>query len=366
MKSVYNFSPEQVSLAPDMDIAAICQDSPLFKDGSSPLSLDHTTQPYEDLAKTVEADLRALLNIPHSYKVLFMQGGAEAQYAAIPLNLLSNHRCADYIVTGAQAKKAYLEAKRYGDMTIAASSAGYVPAFSTIPDTKRSDFRPDADYVYICYNNPHFGTRFHSTPDTGNIPLVADVSSCFLSEPMDITRFGLLFADLRCCLTPAGMSIVIARSDLIGTPREDTPSVLDYSTLTDEGHAFHAPSALCMLTASAIFRRMLDMGGLEEIKRRGERKASLLYDYLDSQTYYTAPADKKYRSMTNVVFTTGNGTMDDRLASMAEAEGLLCLRADTSSHGLCAALQFSMPYEGVQTLVNFMKRFAFENPKLLI
>lgn len=366
MKFVYNFSPEQVSLPQDMDIMTTSLSSPFFSDGSSPLSLDNTSESYEALAQTAEADLRSLLNIPISYKVLFMLGGAEAQYAAIPLNLLSDHRCADYIVTGAQSKKAYLEGKRYGDMAIAASSAGYVPAFSTIPDTKRSDFRPDADYVHICYNNPHFGTRFHKTPDTGNIPLVADVSSCFLSEPLQISDFGMLYADLRLCLLPAGMTVVIVRSDLLGSPREATPSVLDYRTVLTEGHAFHSPSALCLYTASCLFRRMLDMGGLEEIKRRGERKASLLYDYLDSQTYYTAPADKKYRSMTNVVFTTGNGVMDERLADMAEAEGLLCLRPHTSSHGLCAALQFAMPYEGVEALVKFMKRFAFENPKLLI
>ncbi len=366
MKPVYNFSPEQVSLPADLDIMDSATFSDVFSDGSSPLSLDCTSDAYASLAQTAEADLRTLLNIPHSYKVLFMQGGAEAQYAAIPLNLLSDHRCADYIVTGTQAKAAYLEGKRYGDMTIAASSSGYVPAFSTIPLTKRSDFRPDADYVYICYNNPYAGTRFREIPDTGNIPLVADVSSCFLSEPMNISSFGLLYADLRKCLLPAGMTAVIVRSDLIGSAREMTPSVLDYRTVQEEGHAYHAPSAACLFGAACLFRRMLDMGGTEEIKRRSERKASLLYDYLDSQTYYTASADKNFRSVTTAVFTTGNGTMDERLADMAEAEGLIRLREHASSHGLCAALPFSMPYEGVETLVEFLKRFAFENPKLLL
>ena len=364
MKDILNFSPEQVSLPTDLDILQECSSYPFFADGITPFSMDTTSDAYARLLEQTEADLRTLLCVPYSYKILFMPGGAEQQYAAVPLNLLSDHTCADYIITGIHSKAAYLEAKRYGDMALAASSGGFIPAFSTIPDTKRSDFRPDADYVHLCYNNPHFGTRFHEVPDTGNIPLVAEMSSCFLSEPIAVSSFALLYADMRRSLLPAGMTVVIARADMLGSARPMTPSTLDYRTFLHEGPAFHAPSPVCLFTADVLFRRMIEMGGLEEMKRRGERKASLLYDYLDSQAYYTAPADKKYRSMTTVVFTTGNGNMDDRFAEAAAAEGLLRLRADSSAQGLCAALPFSLPYEGVERLVSFMKRFAFENPKL--
>lgn len=364
MKSIYNFSAEQVSLPEDLDLLAEAAASPYFADGSTPLSMDCTSEAYAALRADTEEALRTLLGVPQSYRILFVPGGEEQQFSAVALNLLSDHTCADYIVTGLHSKSAYLEGKRYGDMAMAASSAGFIPTFSTIPDTKRSDFRPDADYVHICYNNPHFGTRFHDTPDTGNIPLVADVSSCFLSEPLKVTSFGLLYADMRRCLLPAGMTVVLVRSDLIGSARPSTPSTLDYRALSEEGDAFHAPSPVCLFAAYLLFTRMINMGGLEEMKRRGERKASLLYDYLDSQVYYTAPADKKYRSMTNVVFTTGNGAMDERFAEAAEAEGLLRLRVESATQGLCATLGFAMPYEGVEALVAFMKRFAFENPKL--
>lgn len=366
MKPIYNFSADQVSLPSDFDLLAEAEASPYFADGLTPFSMDCTSEAYAELLTDTEETLRTLMGIPYSYKVFFLPGGEVQQFSAVPLNLLSDHTCADYIVTGLHSKSAYLEGKRYGDMAIAASSAGFIPAFSTIPKTKRSDFRPDADYVHICYNNSNYGTRFHEIPDTGNIPLVADLSSCFLSEPLQVSAFGLVYADMRRCLLPAGMTVVLVRADLIGSARPQTPTTLDYQRLLEEGCTYHAPSPICLFAANRLFHRMVSMGGLEEMKRRGERKASLLYDYLDGQAYYTAPADKLSRSMTSVVFTTGNSAMDERFAEAAEAEGLLRLRLENAAHGLCASLHFAIPYEGVERLVSFMMKFALENPKLSI
>ncbi len=335
-----------------------------YKDsGMSVMEMSHRSPEFEEILHHAQDSLRKLMNIPDNYKILFMQGGASTQFAAVPLNLLSDHKCADYIVSGQFSKKAYQEAKKYGDIAIAASSAGAVPVFSTIPETKRSDFRPDADYVHICFNNTIYGTKFHYVPDTGNIPLVADMSSCILSEPVDVSQFGLIYAGAQKNVAPAGVTIVIVRDDLIGNARPDTPAMLDYKLMADNDSMYNTPPCWCIYMAGLVFDWILDMGGLEEMKRRNERKASLLYDYLDSQSYYTAPVDKKCRSMMNVVFVTGNADLDKKFASEASAAGLKNLKGHRSVGGMRASIYNAMPYEGVQALVAFMKKFAVENPQ---
>ena len=331
--------------------------------GMSVMEMSHRTPEFEEILHSAEDSLRKLMNIPANYKVLFLQGGASTQFASVPMNLLSEHKCADYIVSGQFSKKAAMEAKKYGDIAIAASSAGATPTFSTVPETKRADFRPDAEYVHICFNNTIYGTKFHYIPDTGNIPLVADMSSCIVSEPVDVSKFALIYAGAQKNVAPAGLTIVIVRGDLIGNARPDTPAMLDYKLMAENDSMYNTPPCWCIYMAKLVFDWILSIGGLEEMKRRNEKKASLLYDYLDSQSYYTAPVDKKCRSMMNVVFVTGDAELDKKFAKEAAAAGLKNLKGHRSVGGMRASIYNAMPYEGVEKLVSFMKRFALENPK---
>ena len=331
--------------------------------GMSVMEMSHRSADFEPIIAGAEESLRKVMNIPSNYKVLFLQGGASTQFASVPLNLLSEHKCADYIVSGQFSKKAAAEAKKYGDIAVAASSAGATPTFSTVPETEKSDFRPDADYVHICFNNTIYGTKFHYIPDTGNIPLVADMSSCILSEPFDVTKFGVIYAGAQKNVAPAGLTIVIVREDLLGNARPDTPAMLDWKLMAENDSMYNTPPCWCIYMAKLVFDWILSIGGLEEMKRRNERKASVLYDYLDSQNYYTAPVDKKCRSMMNVVFVTGDAELDKKFASEAAAAGLKNLKGHRSVGGMRASIYNAMPMEGVEKLVEFMKKFAIENPK---
>ena len=332
--------------------------------GMSVVEMSHRSGEFESIISQTERLFRKVMNIPENYDVLFMQGGATTQFSAVPLNLLSEHKCADYIISGQFSKKASQEAKKYGDIAIAASSAGANPVFSTIPETRVSDFRPDADYVHICFNNTIYGTKFHYIPDTGNIPLVADMSSFILSEPVDVSRFGLIYASAQKNIAPAGLTVVIVRHDLVGKARPDTPAMLDYKAHAENGSMYNTPPTFQIYMAKLVLEWIDSIGGLEEMKRRNERKASLIYDYLDSQHYYTASVDKKCRSMMNVVFVTGRPELDERFVREAEAEGLVSLKGDRSVGGMRASIYNAMPYEGVEKLVEFMKKFALENPKV--
>ncbi len=364
MDRVYNFSAAQTMLPPEVLSGLSANLFSYEGTGISPLELDYTGDTCHKIAAEAEESLRTLLGVPSNYRILFMQGGASTQFSAIPLNLLSAHTCADYLITGVFSRQAYLEGKRYGDMAIAATSAGASPAFSSVPETQKSDFRPDADYVHLCYNNTVYGTRFHTVPDTGNIPLVADMSSCFLSEPIDTPSFGMIYASAQKNIGVAGLTVVILRDDLIGHARSDTPAPLDYRAVAEGDPYPAAPVAFPLYMASRVFSWMLSVGGLDEMKRRNERKASLLYDYLDSQTYYTAQVNKKYRSMTNVVFLTGNAACDAEFVRQAAEAGLVGLAGHHTVGGLRASVYNAMPYEGVERLVDFMRRFAMENPKI--
>ena len=364
MERVYNFSAGPSMLPMEVLERAQAELLCYGESGMSVMEMSHRTPEFEDILHGAEEALRKLMNIPANYKVLFLQGGASTQFAAVPLNLLSAHKCADYIVSGQFSKKAATEAKKYGDIVIAASSAGASPTFSTIPETTRADFRPDADYVHICFNNTIYGTKFHYIPDTGSIPLVADMSSCICSEPVDVSQFGVIYAGAQKNIAPAGLTIVIVRNDLIGNAREDTPVMLDYASMAENNSMYNTPPRWCIYMAKLVFEWILSIGGLEEMKRRNERKASLLYDYLDGQSYYTAPVDKKCRSMMNVVFVTGDGDLDKKFAKEAAEAGLKNLKGHRSVGGMRASIYNAMPYEGVEKLVEFMKKFAAENPKM--
>ena len=337
----------------------------LFGDvgGVSLLEMSADSEDVKKIRCDCESNLRKLLSIPSNYKVLFIDGAAINQFSAIPLNLLSDRKKADYIVTGQYSSLAYQEAKKYGDVIMAASSAGSNPIFSSIPNLKASDFRPDTDYAHICYNNTIYGTKYDKVPDTGHIPLVADMTSSLLSEPVEVSKFAMIYADAGPNIAPVPMTVVIIRDDIISDTRNDIPTSLNYRTLANGG-SYTSSSIYNMYMANLTFEWLLSIGGLEEIKRRNERKASKLYDFLDGHGYYTASANGRYRSITNVVFTTGISKLDKKFIEDAAAEGLIGLEGHPSLGGLRASLYNAMPMEGVEKLVDFMKRFIGENSKI--
>ena len=329
--------------------------------GTSVMEMSHRSADYLPIIQGAEASLRRLMNIPENYKVLFLQGGASLQFAMVPMNLLSTSKSADYIVSGQFSKKAYEEAKKYGDMVCAASSAG--AKFTAVPEVKASDIRPDADYVHMCFNNTIYGTKFNYIPETGNVPLVADMSSCICSEPVDVKKFGLIYAGAQKNIAPAGLTIVIIRDDLLGNAGPEVPAMMDYKLMADNDSMYNTPPCWCIYMAKLVFEWLESIGGLEEIKRRNEYKASLLYDYLDSQSYYIAPVDKASRSMMNVVFVTGNEELDAKFAKEAAKAGLKNLKGHRSVGGMRASIYNAMPVEGVEALIKFMEEFAANNPK---
>lgn len=361
MERVYNFSAGPSMLPLEVLEKAQAELLCYGDSGMSVMEMSHRSPDYEPIIKEAEAALRRLMNIPENYKVLFLQGGASLQFAMVPLNLLSAHKCADYIVSGQFSKKAFEEAKKYGDMACAASSAG--ANFTAVPEVGPSDIRPDADYVHMCFNNTIYGTKFHYIPETGSVPLVADMSSCICSEPVDVKKFGLIYAGAQKNIAPAGVTIVIVRDDLIGNARADAPAMMDYKLMADNDSMYNTPPCWCIYMAKLVFEWLESIGGLEEIKRRNEYKAALLYDYLDSQDYFIAPVDKKSRSMMNVVFVTGNAELDKKFAKEASAAGLKNLKGHRSVGGMRASIYNAMPVEGVEALIKFMKEFAANNPK---
>ena len=330
--------------------------------GMSVMEMSHRSSDYDAIIKVAEQNLRRLMNIPDNYKVLFLQGGASTQFAAVPLNLMNRNHKADYIVSGQFSGKAFKEAQKYGDAVCAATSAA--DNFTYVPATTRESFRPDADYVHICFNNTIYGTKFNYIPDTGDIPLVADMSSCILSEPVDVTKFGLIYAGAQKNMAPAGLTVVIVREDLIGNARPDTPAMLDYKLMADNDSMYNTPPCYSIYMAGLVYEWLLnDVGGLENMKAYNEKKCAILYDYLDAQDYYIAPVKKECRSMMNVTFVTGDAELDKKFASEAAKEGLKSLKGHRSVGGMRASIYNAMPIEGVEKLVAFMKKFAAENPK---
>ena len=360
MNRVFNFSagPSMLPL-PVLEKAAselICYGT----SGMSVMEMSHRSPAYEAIIEKAEADLRKLMQIPDNYKVLFLQGGASTQFAAVPLILMKTGK-ADYILSGQFSTKAYKEALKYGDAKAVASSKEQ--NFTVIPETTRDTFRPDADYVHICYNNTIYGTKYPSVPDTGTIPLVADMSSCILSEPVDVSKFGVIYAGAQKNMAPAGLTVVIVREDLLGNARPETPSMLDWKLMADNGSMYNTPPCYAIYMAGLVYEWLLSIGGLTEMQKRNIEKAALLYVYLDSQDYYIAPVEKKYRSMMNVTFVTGVEELDKKFPKEAEAAGMSNLKGHRSVGGMRASIYNAMPKEGVEALVAFMKEFAANNPK---
>ena len=361
MNRVYNFSagPSMLPL-PVLEKAAselVCYG----ESGMSVMEMSHRSSDYDVIIKEAEALLRKLMNVPDNYKVLFLQGGASTQFAAVPLNLLPAGGKADYIVSGQFSGKAYKEGQKYGDVREVATSKA--DNFTYVPDTVRSDFRPDAAYVHVCFNNTIYGTKFHYIPDTGDIPLVADMSSCIISEPVDVSKFGVIYAGAQKNMAPAGLTVVIVREDLLGNARPETPSMLDWKLMADNDSMYNTPPCYAIYMAKLVYEWILDLGGLDAMKALNEKKANMLYDYLDSQDYYTAPVKKECRSMMNVTFVTGDADLDKKFASEASAAGLKNLKGHRSVGGMRASIYNAMPIEGVEKLIAFMKDFAAKNPK---
>ena len=361
MKRVYNFSAGPSMLPISVLEKAAAEMCCYGESGMSVMEMSHRSPEYDAIIKEAEALLREIMEIPDNYKVLFLQGGASTQFAAVPLNLMNKNHKADYILSGQFSTKAYKEAQKYGDVVAAAS--GKDVNFSVIPATTRESFRADADYVHICFNNTIYGTKYGYIPDTGDVPLVADLSSCIISEPVDVSKFGVIYAGAQKNMAPAGLTLVIVREDLIGNADEKAPAMFDYKLMADNDSMYNTPPCYCIYVAKLVYEWIKELGGLKEMKKLNEKKAALLYDYLDGQDYYIAPVAKESRSMMNVTFVTGDAALDKKFASEASAAGLKNLKGHRSVGGMRASIYNAMPYEGVEALVAFMKKFAEENPK---
>lgn len=330
--------------------------------GMSVMEMSHRSPDYEAIIEKAQSDLRRLMNIPDNYKVLFLQGGASTQFAAVPLNLIRRTGKADYLVSGQFSGKAFKEAQKLGyDVVCAATTKD--ANFSYVPTVTRDMIRPDAAYVHMCFNNTIYGTKYGYIPDTGSIPLVADMSSCILSEPVDVSRFGVIYAGAQKNMAPAGVTVVIVREDLLDYAEPVMPTMLEWKTMADNDSMYNTPPCYTIYMLGLVADWLLSIGGLDEMKARNEKKAALLYGYLDGQDYYIAPVRKDSRSMMNVTFVTGNADLDKKFAAEASAAGLKNLKGHRSVGGMRASIYNAMPYEGVEALVAFMKKFAADNPK---
>ena len=359
MSRVYNFSAGPAVLPEEVLSEAAEEMLDYNNTGMSVMEMSHRSKPFQDIIDTAEADLRELMNIPENYKVLFLQGGAHQQFAMIPMNLMKNG-VADYIVTGQWAKKAAKEAEKYGKVNVVASSAD--KNFSYIPDCSNLTISEDADYVYICENNTIYGTKFKELPNTKGKTLVADISSCFLSEPVDVTKYGILYGGVQKNVGPAGVVIVIIREDLV---TEDvlpyTPTMLKYKTHVDAGSLYNTPPAYGIYICGKVFKWLKKQGGLEAMKEYNEKKAKILYDFLDQSKLFKGTVVKEDRSLMNVPFVTGSDELDAKFIKEAKEAGFESLKGHRSVGGMRASIYNAMPIEGVEKLVEFMKVFEEEN-----
>ncbi|MBQ9737466.1 MAG: 3-phosphoserine/phosphohydroxythreonine transaminase [Clostridia bacterium] len=358
MNRVYNFSAGP-SMLP-LEVLETAQKEMLNYNGSgqSVMEMSHRSPVYDEIIKQTEADFRELMNIPENYKVLFLQGGASTQFAAVPLNLMKNGK-ADYVVSGQFSGKAFKEAKKYGDVKCIATSED--KTFSYIPEITPDMVREDADYVHICYNNTIFGTKYPCVPNVGDKVLVADMSSCITSEPVDVSKFGVIYAGAQKNMAPAGLTVVIIREDLLGSAREDIPTMLDYKTMADNDSMYNTPPCYAIYVAGLVYKWALKNGGLEAMKERNEKKAALLYDFLDSSKLFRATAEKTSRSIMNVCFVTGDTDLDKKFCKEAADAGFVNLKGHRSVGGMRASIYNAMPIEGVEKLVAFMQKFEQEN-----
>lgn len=359
MSRVYNFSAGPAVLPEEVLKEAQAEMLDYRGTGMSVMEMSHRSKAFDEIIDQAEADLRTLMQIPDNYKVLFMQGGASLQFAMIPMNLMK-HGKADYIVTGQWAKKAYQEAQKYGTVNKIASSED--KTFSYIPDCSDLPISEDADYVYICENNTIYGTKFKTLPSTKGKILVSDVSSCFLSEPVDVSKYGIIYGGVQKNIGPAGLVISVIREDLI---TEDvlpgTPTMMQFKTYADNRSMYNTPNCYGIYICGKVFQWIMKMGGLEAMKERNEKKAAILYDFLDQSRLFKGTVVKEDRSLMNVPFVTGDKDLDAKFVAQAKAAGLENLKGHRTVGGMRASIYNAMPIEGVEKLVEFMKKFEEEN-----
>ena len=359
MSRVYNFSAGPAMLPVEVLKEAASEMLDYQGSGMSVMEMSHRSQVFQNIIDEAEADLRDLMGIPSNYKVLFLQGGASLQFSMIPMNLMKNG-VADYIVTGQWAKKAYAEAQKYGKANKIASSED--KTFSYIPDCSDLPISPDADYVYICENNTIYGTKYKKLPNTKGKTLVADVSSCFLSEPVNVSDYGIIYGGVQKNIGPAGMVISIVRDDLITDDvLPGTPTMMKFKTHADAGSLYNTPNCYCIYMCGKVFKWLKKMGGLEVMKQRNEEKAKLLYDFLDQSKLFKGTVVPEDRSLMNVPFITGNADLDAKFVKESKEAGLENLKGHRTVGGMRASIYNAMPKEGVEALVAFMKKFEEEN-----
>ena len=359
MSRVYNFSAGPAVLPEEVLKEAAAEMLDYQGTGMSVMEMSHRSKAYQRIIDEAEADLRELLNIPENYKVLFLQGGAHMQFAMVPMNLMKN-KVADYVITGQWAKRAWKEAQKFGKANAVASSED--ATFSYIPDCSDLPISEDADYVYICENNTIYGTKFKTLPNTKGKLLVSDVSSCFLSEPMDVSKYGIIYGGVQKNIGPAGVVIAIIREDLITDDvLPGTPTMLQYKTHADNGSMYNTPPAYGIYICGKVFKWLKKQGGLEVMKERNEAKAKILYDFLDGSKLFKGTVRKEDRSLMNVPFVTGDKDLDAKFIKEAEAAGFTNLKGHRSVGGMRASIYNAMPQEGVEKLVAFMAEFEKNN-----
>ncbi len=360
MSRVYNFSAGPSMLPEPVLKKAAAEMLDYEGSGQSVMEMSHRSKIFQGIIDSAEALLREVMNIPNNYKVLFLQGGASTQFAAIPMNLMTKSHKADYVLTGQWATKAYKEAARYGEANVVASSKD--KTFSYIPKLDPATFTKDADYFYICMNNTIYGTVYHELPDTGDVPLVADISSCILSAPIDVSKFGMLYAGAQKNMAPAGLTICIIREDLIGHAMDITPTMLNFQTHADNGSMFNTPPCWTIYIAKLVLEWIKnDIGGLENMKKINEKKAAILYNFLDNSKLFRGTVVPEDRSLMNVPFITGNEDLDAAFVKEATANGFVNIKGHRSVGGMRASIYNAMPVEGVEKLVAFMKEFEARN-----
>lgn len=359
MARVWNFSAGPSTLPEQVLQTAAAEMMDYQGSGQSVMEMSHRSKTFDKIIKDAEALMRELYQVPDNYKVLFLQGGASAQFSAIPLNFMNGSGKADYIITGQWAKKAYQEAQKYGDVQAVASSAD--KTFSYIPKTAAADFQDDADYVYICMNNTIYGTVYKELPPVGDKVLIADVSSCALSQPLDISKFGMVYFGAQKNVAPAGLVVAIIREDLLGNARPTTPVMMNYKVQADADSLYNTPPCWCIYICKLVLEWIKALGGLEAMEKRNREKAKLLYDFLDNSKLFHGTVVPEDRSLMNVPFVTGNADLDAKFVKEAEAAGLVNLKGHRTVGGMRASIYNAMPLKGVQALVTFMQKFEEEN-----
>jgi phosphoserine aminotransferase len=360
MDRVYNFAPGPAMLPLEV-LEKVSRDILNYNNsGMSVMEIPCGSREFEEIVTSLENAVRRLLDVPQNYKILLIPGGAVEQYSAIPLNLFSDRKTADYIITSPRSRDACQEAKKYGHIYVAASNGGASPVYHSIPELTKVDFHPDVDYVYMCYSDSTYGIRFHYVPDTGNIPLVADMTDFLFSEPIDVSKFGLIFASAESNFGISGVTLVIVREDLINRQSKDIPTVLNYKLIADNPFSIDTPPIYSIYVMKEMLEWMISIGGLEELKRRNERKAGILYDVLTKYSgLYVIPIST-HRSMLNVRFHTNKPGLDERFLAEAAERGLINLEAQDDLVGMCASIYNAMPTEGVELLRDFIREFAIK------